>query len=61
MKVVIHVLVDDGKGQDMHLILFGHVTKLNLDDGSTINFVMPQSKLAGHWFLKFDDATMTKV
>lgn len=61
MKVVIHVRVDDGKGHDMHLILFGHVTKLNFDNISNINFVMPQSKLAGQWFLKFDDATMTKV
>ncbi len=61
MKVVIHVLVDDGKGHDMHLVLFGRVTKLNLDSGSDIKFLMPQSKLAGQWFLKFDDATMTKV
>ncbi len=61
MKVVIHVRVDDGKGHHMHLILFGHVTKLNVDKSSNINFMMPQSKLAGHWFVKFDDATMTKI
>ncbi len=61
MKVVIHVRVDDGKGHDMHLILFGHVAKLNFGNSSNIDFVMPQSKLAGQWFLKFDDATMTKV
>ena len=61
MKVVIHVLVDDGKGHDMHLVLFGHVTKLSLDSNSNIKFLMPQSKLAGQWFLKFDDAVMTKV
>lgn len=62
MKVVIHVRVDDANGHDMHLVLFGHVTKLNADGcPANIHFEMPQSKLAGKWFLEFKGATMTKV
>ncbi len=61
MKVVIHARVDDGKGHVMHLILFGHLTKLNSDGSATINFVMPQSKLAHEWFLELKGATMTKI
>ena len=62
MKVVIHVHVHDGKGHEMHLVLFGHVTKLNTDGTpANIHFVMPQSKLAGKWFLEFKDATIQKV
>ena len=61
MKIVIHLRVDDGKGHVMHLILFGHATKLNSDGSATIDFMMPQSKLAGKWFLEFKSATMKKV
>ncbi len=62
MKMIIHVRVEDTKGKVLHLVLFGKITTpVNVDQGFTVDFKMPQSKLAHKWFLKFPSATVTRV
>jgi hypothetical protein len=64
-KVIIHVTLKNGSGNTTHLILFGKAANLpkslGVNDSFTVNFKMPQSKLAGKWFLAFPGATVTRV
>jgi hypothetical protein len=60
--MILHLIVKNSKGDTFHLILHGKFQKTSHVEGSagfTIDFVMPQSKLAHLWFLKFPSATAT--
>ncbi len=56
------------KGNDLpaHLVLFGEVngkipSKIALGNGFSIDFLKPQSKLAGRWLLEFPGSTVTRT
>ncbi len=61
MKVIIHVRVTDASGKVFHLVLFGKITTPLNVQGFSVDFKMPQSKLAHKWFLKFPSAKVTLV
>lgn len=57
-------LKDSGHGPT-HLVLFGKVngsvpSKLNVGATFSVDFLKPQSKLAGRWFVEFPGATVTR-
>ena len=60
----LHLVVKNSAGDMFHLILYGRHLKSAMVEGSsgafTVDFLMPQSKLAHLWFLKFVGATITK-
>ena len=61
-RMTLHLVVKDGSGNLLHLILNGKHTKIATGEtgkGFTVDFLMPQSKLAHLWFLKFQGATVT--
>jgi hypothetical protein len=61
-KMILHLTVKNSAGDTFHLILHGKFQKTSHVEsgaGFTIDFVMPQSKLAHLWFLKFPSATAT--
>ncbi len=58
-------LKDNGHGP-LHLVLFGMVnghvpSKLDASASFSVDFLKPQSKLAGRWFLEFPVATVTRM
>ncbi len=58
-------LKDNGHGP-VHLVLFGKVnghvpSKLDAGTSFSVDFLKPQSKLAGRWFLEFPGATVTRT
>jgi len=62
LKMLIHVTLKDTSGNTFHMVLNGKIVRpLNINNGLTIDFRMPQSKLAGKWFLEFPQATMAKI
>ncbi len=62
LKMIVHVRVTDASGKVFHLVLFGKIAKpLNVNQGFSVDFKMPQSKLAHKWFLKFPSASVKKV
>ena len=58
-KMVLHLVVKDSSGKMFHLKLFGVHAKASSTTAFTVDFRMPQSKLAHLWFLKFSSATVT--
>lgn len=65
-KIVIHVHLKDSKDKTVNLILYGKLTAkitspLNKGSSFTVDFVKPQSKVAGKWFLEFKGATVTRI
>ena len=59
---ILHIIVKNSQGDTFHLILHGEFQKTsNVEAGAgfTIDFGMPQSKLAHLWFLNFPSATAT--
>lgn len=61
-KMILHLVVKNSAGDTFHLILHGKFQKTSNPEGGkgfTVDFVMPQSKLAHLWFLKFPSATVT--
>ncbi len=62
LKIVIHVTLKSSSGITFHMVLNGKIARpLNINNGLTVDFRMPQSKLAGKWFLEFPEATMAKI
>lgn len=64
-KIIIHVTLKNANGNSTHLILFGKASdlpkSLAVNGSFNVNFKMPQSKLAGKWFLEFPGAKVTRV
>jgi hypothetical protein len=58
-KMVLHLVVKNSAGNTFHLNLFGVHAKASSTTAFTVDFRMPQSKLAHSWFLKFSGATVT--
>ena len=58
-KMVLHLVVKNSSGSTFHLNLFGVHAKASSTTAFTVDFRMPQSKLAHLWFLKFSSATVT--
>jgi hypothetical protein len=58
-KMVLHLVVKNSAGNTLHLNLFGVHAKASSTTAFTVDFRMPQSKLAHLWFLKFSSATVT--
>lgn len=58
-KMVLHLVVKDSSGRMLRLILHGSHAKASSSSAFSVDFSMPQSKLAHLWFLKFPDATVT--
>lgn len=61
-RMVLHLVVKNSAGDTFHLILNGKFQKTSNPEGGsgfTVDFTMPQSKLAHLWFLKFPSATVT--
>lgn len=58
-KMVLHLVVKNSAGKTFHLNLFGVHAKASSTAAFTVDFRMPQSKLAHLWFLKFSSATVT--
>jgi hypothetical protein len=58
-KMVLHLVVKNSAGNTFHLNLFGVHAKASSTTAFTVDFRMPQSKLAHSWFLKFSSATVT--
>ena len=62
LRIVIHVTLKSNSGNIVHMVLNGKIARpLNINNGFTVDFRMPQSKLAGKWFLEFPQATMAKT
>jgi hypothetical protein len=58
-KMILHLVVKNSAGDKFRLILFGDHAKPSSTTAFTVDFRMPQSKLAHLWFLKFQGATVT--
>ena len=58
-KMVLRLVVKNSAGKIFHLNLFGVHAKASPTTAFTVDFQMPQSKLAHLWFLKFSSATVT--
>ncbi len=58
-KMILHLVVKNSAGNTFHLNLFGIHAKPSSTTAFTVDFRMPQSKLAHLWFLKFPSATVT--
>src|SRR5579864_6859727 len=58
-RMILHLVVKDSSGKTFHLILFGVHAKASSTTAFTVDFRMPQSKLAHLWFLKIQGATVT--
>ncbi len=58
-KMILHLVVKNNAGNTFHLNLFGVHAKPSSTTAFTVDFRMPQSKLAHLWFLKFPSATVT--
>ena len=61
-KMILHLVVKNSAGDTFHLILHGKFQKtshVESGTGFTVDFAMPQSKLAHLWFLMFPSATVT--
>jgi hypothetical protein len=58
-KMILHLVVKNSAGNTFHLNLFGVHAKPSSTTAFTVDFRMPQSKLAHLWFLKFSSATVT--
>ena len=64
-KILLHVELKDGNGKIWHLILYGKISStipktLSNAASLTIDFMKPQSKIAGKWFLSIPSATITR-
>jgi len=64
-KILLHIELKDGNGKIWHLILYGKVSSSipkTWSNGSslTVDFMKPQSKIAGKWFLSIPSATITR-
>ena len=57
-KMVLQLVVKDSAGKMYHLILHGNHEKASSSATFSVDFSMPQSKLAHLWFLKFPAATV---
>jgi len=60
-----NVELKDGNGKIWHLILYGKISStipktLSNAASLTIDFMKPQSKIAGKWFLSIPSATITR-
>jgi hypothetical protein len=58
-KMILHLVVKDSSGKTYRLILFGVHARASSTTAFTVDFRMPQSKLAHLWFLKIQGATVT--
>ncbi len=58
-KMILHLVVKNGAGSTFRLNLFGVHAKASSTAAFTVDFRMPQSKLAHLWFLKFSSASVT--
>ena len=58
-RMILHLVVKNGAGDTFHLILNGRHAKASSNTAFTVDFRMPQSKLAHLWFLKINGATVT--
>jgi hypothetical protein len=58
-KMILHLVIKNSAGNTFHLNLFGVHAKPSSTTAFTVDFRMPQSKLAHLWFLKFPSATVT--
>jgi hypothetical protein len=58
-KMVLHLVVKNSAGKMFHLNLFGVHAKASSTTAFSVDFRMPQSKLAHLWFLKFPSASVT--
>ena len=58
-RMVLHLVVKNSAGNTFHLNLFGTHAKASSTTAFTVDFRMPQCKLAHFWFLKFSSATIT--
>jgi hypothetical protein len=58
-KMILHLVVKNSAGDKFHLNLFGVHAKASSTTAFTVDFRMPQSKLAHLWFLKFSSASVT--
>ena len=58
-RMILHLVVKNGAGDTFHLMLNGHHSKASSSTAFTVDFRMPQSKLAHLWFLKINGATVT--
>ncbi len=65
-KLLLKVHLKDSGNRPMHLILFGKVngqvpSKLDIGASFSLDFLKPQSKLAGRWFLELPGTTVTRT
>ncbi len=65
-KLLLKVHLKDSGHGPLHLVLFGKVngqvpSKLDAGASFSVDFLKPQSKLAGRWFLEFPGATVTRT
>ncbi len=56
----------DSNNKSVHLVLLGEVhgkapSKMGIGNSFSVNFLKPQSKLAGRWFLEFPGTTVTRT
>ena len=58
-KMILHLVVKNSAGNTFRLNLFGVHAKASSTAAFTVDFRMPQSKLAHLWFLKFSSASVT--
>jgi len=61
-RMILHLVVKNSSGDSFHLILNGKFHNTSNPEGGkgfTVDFTMPQSKLAHLWFLKIQGATVT--
>ncbi len=58
-RMILHLVVKNSAGDTFHLILNGRHAKASSTTAFTVDFTMPQSKLAHSWFLKINGVTVT--
>src|SRR6266516_7517031 len=58
-RMILHLVVKNSAGDTFHLILNGRHAKASSTTAFTVDFTMPQSKLAHSWFLKIKGVTVT--
>ncbi len=58
-KMILHLVVKNSAGNTFRLNLFGVHAKASSTAAFTVDFRMPQSKLAHLWFLKVSSASVT--
>jgi len=65
-RMLLKVHFKDSDNKPVHLVLFGKVngkvpSKIDIGNGFSLNFLRPQSKLAGRWLLEFPGTTVTRT